>query len=73
MKENIHPEYHQARVTCACGASYETASTKGTFSVDVCANCHPFYTGKQKELSAKGQVDKFNRRYAAKGKAPAAG
>ncbi len=66
MKEGIHPEYKAAHVSCACGASYETASTKGSFSVDVCGACHPFYTGKQKLADAKGRVDRFRRRYETK-------
>jgi large subunit ribosomal protein L31 len=65
MKEGIHPDYKEATVTCACGAVYQTQSTLGSFSAEVCANCHPFYTGKQKSLDTKGRVDKFRRKYAA--------
>jgi len=64
MKQGIHPEYLEAVVTCACGASYKTHSTRGTFPVEVCAACHPFYTGKQKQLDTKGRVDKFLKKYA---------
>ena len=71
MKEGIHPDYQPARVTCACGQGYETQSTRGNFSVDVCAACHPFYTGKQKLMDAQGRVDRFRRRYEGKGKAGA--
>ena len=63
MKEGIHPEYLPAHVSCACGAKYDTHSTRGDFSVEVCANCHPFYTGKQKLMDTKGRVDRFRRRY----------
>jgi large subunit ribosomal protein L31 len=63
MKEGIHPEYLAAKVVCACGASYETHSTRGSFSVEVCANCHPFYTGKQKLMDTAGRVDRFRRKY----------
>lgn len=63
MKEGIHPDYQPSRVVCACGTAYETNSTRGNFSVDVCAACHPFYTGKQKLLDAQGRVDRFRRRY----------
>jgi large subunit ribosomal protein L31 len=66
MKPDIHPDYKAAQVTCACGASYLTHSTRGSFSVDVCASCHPFYTGKAKVLDVAGRVDKFRKRYGAK-------
>lgn len=63
MKENTHPRYVGATVVCACGNQIETASTKGDFRVDVCSACHPFYTGKQKQVAATGRVEKFNKRY----------
>lgn len=66
MKPGIHPEYPAANISCACGASYETRSTKGSFGVEVCAACHPFYTGKQKLLDTKGRVDRFRKKYGAK-------
>lgn len=66
MKEGIHPEYPTAKVVCACGAAYDTRSTRGNFSVEVCAACHPFYTGKQKMLDTKGRVDRFRKKYATK-------
>lgn len=67
MKADIHPEYKQITVTCSCGNSFETGSTVGKdLSVEVCAACHPFYTGKQKVMDTAGQVDKFRRRYGAK-------
>ena len=71
-KEGIHPDYPAATVSCACGNSFITRSTRGDFQVDVCSNCHPFYTGTQKLMDAAGRVDRFRKRYAAKGAAPAA-
>ncbi len=64
MKEGIHPEYPAAAVSCACGNSFVTRSTRGDFQVDVCGACHPFYTGTQKLIDAAGRVDKFRKRYA---------
>ena len=72
MKEGIHPEYPAARVTCACGNTFVTRSTRGDFQVDVCGACHPFYTGTQKLVDAAGRVDRFRRRYEAN-KKPAKG
>ncbi len=68
MKAGIHPNYHTVKVTCSCGNSFETRSTyeKDEMSLDVCSECHPFYTGKQKILDTAGQVDKFRRRYGKK-------
>jgi large subunit ribosomal protein L31 len=63
MKEGIHPSYVGARVTCACGTEFVTRSTRGDFAVDVCSNCHPFYTGKQKLMDTQGRVDRFRRKY----------
>ena len=63
MKEGIHPVYPGARVTCACGNVFVTRSTRGDFAVDVCSNCHPFYTGKQKLMDTQGRVDRFRRKY----------
>ena len=64
MKKNIHPNYVEATVTCAsCGNTFKTMSTKDTINVEVCSNCHPFYTGKQTTGGRKGQVDKFNKKY----------
>jgi large subunit ribosomal protein L31 len=62
MKEGIHPEYLPATVNCGCGNSFDTFSTRGSFSVDICSACHPFYTGKQKMMDTKGRVDRFRRR-----------
>lgn len=71
MKENIHPEYPAAKVGCACGNSFVTRSTRGDFQVDICAACHPFYTGTQKLIDAAGRVDRFRKRYEKKGGAAA--
>lgn len=63
MKANIHPNYVDATVTCSCGNTFQTRSTKEKISVEVCSECHPFYTGKQTLGGRKGQVDKFNKKY----------
>ena len=65
MKPEIHPDYPKAIVNCACGSVVDTYSTRGSFSTDVCSNCHPFYTGKQKLMDTAGRVDKFRKKYAA--------
>jgi large subunit ribosomal protein L31 len=66
MKSDIHPNYELATVNCACGSVIQTRSTRGNFTVDICSECHPFYTGKQKMVDAAGRVDKFRKKYAAK-------
>jgi large subunit ribosomal protein L31 len=63
MKEGLHPEYPAARVTCACGNTFVTRSTRGDFTIDVCSACHPFYTGTQKLIDTAGRVDRFRKRY----------
>jgi large subunit ribosomal protein L31 len=64
MKTGIHPEYKQIAVTCTCGNSFQTGSTLGhDLNVEVCSNCHPFYTGKQKTMDTGGRVDKFRKKY----------
>ena len=63
MKADIHPEYKDATITCACGNVFETRSTKGSYSVEICSNCHAFYTGKQRNLTTAGRVEKFNKKY----------
>lgn len=63
MKQGIHPTYHIAKVTCACGNEFETGSVKENLRVEICSNCHPFFTGKQKFVDAGGRVDKFKRKY----------
>ncbi len=72
MKDGIHPEYQVVNVSCACGNKFETRSTKATLAVDVCAACHPFYTGKQRLMDTQGRVDRFRRRYAGGAGVPAA-
>jgi large subunit ribosomal protein L31 len=62
VKEGIHPQYHQAQVTCACGESFVTGSTKKEIRVEICSNCHPFFTGKQRIVDSGGQVEKFQKR-----------
>ncbi len=65
MKENIHPQYRTVTVTCACGESFLTGTTKNVESlrIDVCSKCHPYFTGKQKMIETGGRIDKFNKRY----------
>ncbi|MBX7194229.1 MAG: 50S ribosomal protein L31 [Sandaracinaceae bacterium] len=63
MKEGIHPKYKEAVITCACGTSYKTCSTRGSFSVDVCSACHPYFTGKQRILDTAGRVERFRKKY----------
>jgi len=66
MKQGIHPTYHQARVTCACGETFLTGSTRQTIRVEICSKCHPFYTGQRKFVDAEGRVQKFARKYGLK-------
>lgn len=63
MKDNLHPNYEQTQVRCACGAVIETGSTKKDMRVDICSNCHPYFTGKQKLVDTGGRVDRFKKRY----------
>ena len=72
MKANAnHPHYRPSKISCACGAVYDTFSTRGDFGVEVCSNCHPYYTGKQKLLDTAGRVERFNKKYRRGGKAEA--
>ena len=64
MKTDIHPSYVEATVTCTCGNHFTTRSTKGDLHVEICSNCHPFYTGKQKLVDTGGRVERFQRRAA---------
>ncbi|MBI4417594.1 MAG: 50S ribosomal protein L31 [Ignavibacteriales bacterium] len=64
MKAGIHPEYKRSIVTCVCGNTFETRSTVGNLHVEICSNCHPFFTGKQKLVDSAGRVEKFTRKYA---------
>lgn len=63
MKSDIHPDYKEITVTCACGNTFDTRSTTDTIHVEVCSACHPFYTGKQKMLDSAGRVERFNKKY----------
>lgn len=63
MKDGIHPNYQEARVICSCGNEFVTRSTKPEIRVEICSECHPFYTGKQKLVDTGGRVEKFNRKY----------
>ena len=65
MRQNIHPDYNVTTVTCTCGSTFQTRSTAGSgrISADVCSQCHPFYTGKQKILDTGGRVARFEKRY----------
>ncbi|MFN2483942.1 MAG: 50S ribosomal protein L31 [Candidatus Limnocylindria bacterium] len=62
MKPNIHPQYHQAEVHCVCGNTFTVGSTVPSIRVEVCAKCHPFYTGQQNIVDTAGQVERFQRR-----------
>jgi large subunit ribosomal protein L31 len=72
MKNDIHPEYRKAVVSCVCGNTFETRSTMGNIHVEICSACHPYYTGKHKLLDSAGRVERFNKKYAKKTAAPAA-
>jgi large subunit ribosomal protein L31 len=63
MKKDIHPEYQEAIVTCACGNTFKTRSTKKEIRVEICSQCHPFFTGKQKFVDSAGRVEKFRKKY----------
>ena len=66
MKKDIHPDYKPAKVTCACGNTIDTYSTAGDMQVEICSNCHPFFTGKQKLVDTAGRVERFNKKYGIK-------
>jgi len=66
MKAEIHPEYGECVITCTCGAVYHTRSTRKTLHVEICASCHPFFTGQQKLMDTAGRVEKFRRKYTRK-------
>lgn len=63
MKPNIHPNFKITTVTCACGASFETGSTRENLRVEICSNCHPFFTGKQRIVDTGGRVEKFKKKH----------
>jgi ribosomal protein L31 len=64
MKEGIHPEYVESTVTCACGSTFKTRSTKPVIRLEICSSCHPFFTGKQKLVDTAGRVERFQKRFA---------
>jgi len=66
MKKDIHPEYSETTIACACGAVIQTRSTKQNMRIGVCSQCHPFFTGKQKYLDTEGRVERFKRKYGLK-------
>jgi large subunit ribosomal protein L31 len=68
MKTGIHPEYVESQVRCTCGNAFTTRSTKATLNVEICSNCHPFYTGRQKLVDTGGRVERFRRRAARRGR-----
>ena len=63
MKKGIHPDYKKLTISCVCGNVIETGSVKENVRVEICSNCHPFYTGTQKIMDAEGRIDRFNKRY----------
>ncbi|MGH9375184.1 MAG: 50S ribosomal protein L31 [Terriglobia bacterium] len=67
MKKDIHPNYHEIKVVCACGSTFTTRSTykSDVLHLEICSNCHPFFTGKQKLVDTAGRVERFKRKYAA--------
>jgi large subunit ribosomal protein L31 len=71
MKQGIHPDYMETRVTCSCGNTFTTRSVKPELHVELCNQCHPFYTGKQKLVDTGGRVERFQRKYARNRPAPA--
>jgi large subunit ribosomal protein L31 len=73
MKAAIHPNYKEINVHCACGATWKTRSTKGEdLRLEICSNCHPFFTGKQKLVDAAGRIERFTRKYSGRKKASSA-
>ncbi len=66
MKEKIHPKYEKTTITCTCGNVIETRSTQKDLKIEICSNCHPFFTGQQKIVDAEGRVDKFKKKYGIK-------
>ena len=63
MRPEIHPEYQECIITCACGAEFRTRSTKPSYRVEICSNCHPFFTGKQKLVDTAGRVERYRTRH----------
>ncbi len=65
MREGIHPQYHDVEVRCACGATWRTRSTKPELSLEICSNCHPFFTGRQKLIDTEGRIERFTKKFGA--------
>ena len=65
MKDAIHPKYHEVEVRCACGATWKTRSTKPELHLEICSNCHPFFTGRQKLIDTEGRVERFTKKFGA--------
>jgi large subunit ribosomal protein L31 len=63
LREGIHPKYHQVEVRCACGATWKTRSTKNELHLEICSNCHPFFTGRQKLIDTEGRVERFTKKF----------
>jgi large subunit ribosomal protein L31 len=63
MKKDIHPKVYNSVIKCACGATFETKSTENEIRVEICSNCHPFFTGKQKFVDAAGRIERFKKKY----------
>ncbi len=70
MRENIHPNYVETTVSCACGSSFKTRSTRPVIKLDICSSCHPFFTGRQKFVDTAGRVERFQKRFAKVAEAP---
>ena len=64
MKKDIHPNYTKTTATCACGAAFDISSTREKIKVEICSQCHPFFTGKQKLIDSAGRIDRFKKKYA---------
>ncbi len=64
MKKDIHPKYEETKIRCACGNVIETGSTRDNIAVEICSNCHPFFTGKQKLVDTAGRIERFRKKYA---------
>jgi large subunit ribosomal protein L31 len=65
VKEGIHPKYHVVEARCACGATWKTRSTKNELHLEICSNCHPFFTGRQKLIDTEGRVERFTKKFGA--------
>ncbi|MFH1287232.1 MAG: 50S ribosomal protein L31 [bacterium] len=63
MKEGIHPQYNEVTVSCACGTKFVTRSTKNELKLEICSQCHPFFTGKHKLIDTAGRIEKFRKKY----------